>query len=239
MLPALTLCVHIARLCLRFDPMLHYITGGIRHVSAISTTHFSPTIRSVESYIHLLNGDAVVEQRKQAVSIRLGDSDIRNIKRIAKRLGVRDSDIIRFAIKSTLNRIAPLCDQAIRGRNLVPVLVESGDELIRYFELDAFRLENIINEHVEEGRQVDRDDIALLAMSGLRAEYLVMRLKDGVGSPADSTHHVHSLRGYLYDKYVYRNSEHRSDSHGGAHNGDADLRPPDAGVRAQLRQPVA
>jgi hypothetical protein len=29
---------------------------------------------------------------------------------------------------------------------LVPVLVESGDELIRYFELDAFRLESIINE---------------------------------------------------------------------------------------------
>jgi hypothetical protein len=121
----------------------------------------------------------VVDQRKQAVSIRLGESDIRNIKRIAKRLGVRDSDIIRFAIKSTLNRIAPLCDSEIRGRNLVPVLVESGDELIRYFELDAFRLENIINAQADDGRQVDRDDIALLAMSGLREEYLVMRLTEG------------------------------------------------------------
>src|SRR6202163_3987333 len=108
----------------------------------------------------------MVDQRKQAVSIRLGESDIRNIKRIARRLGVRDSDIIRFAIKSTLSRIAPLCDQAIRGRNLVPVLVESGDELIRYFELDAFRLESIINEHVEEGRTVHRDTIALLPIRG-------------------------------------------------------------------------
>src|SRR3984885_7390497 len=124
-------------------------------------------------------GGAVVDQKKQAVSIRLGESDIRNIKRIAQRLGVRDSDIIRFAIKSTLNRIAPLCDAAIRGRNLVPVLVESGDELIRYFELDAFRLEGIINEHGEEGGQGERDDVALLAMSGLRDEYLLMRIKDG------------------------------------------------------------
>jgi hypothetical protein len=124
----------------------------------------------------------VLDQRKQAVSIRLGDSDIRNIKRMAKRLGVRDSDVIRFAIKSTLNRVAPLGDQAIRGRNLVPVLVESGDELIRYFELDAFRLETIINEHVEAARQVDRDDIALLAMSGLRDEYLMMRLNEGEGA---------------------------------------------------------
>jgi hypothetical protein len=149
----------------------------------------------------------VVDQRKQAVSIRLGESDIRNIKRIAKRLGVRDSDIIRFAIKSTLNRIAPLCDPGIRGRNLVPVLVESGDELIRYFELDAFRLEKIINEDVGEGRHVDPDDIALLAMSGLREEYLVMRMSDGAAHPADMAAQGRSLRRYLYDKYVYRNGE--------------------------------
>jgi hypothetical protein len=152
----------------------------------------------------------VVDQRKQAVSIRLGESDIRNIKRMAKRLGVRDSDIIRFAIKSTLSRIAPLCDPGIRGRNLVPVLVESGDDLIRYFELDAYRLETIINENVESGRQVERDDIALLAMSGLRDEYLVMRLKDGNGTPIDSAGQDRSLRGYLYDKYVYRNGDYQA-----------------------------
>ncbi len=142
--------------------------------------------------------------------MRLGESDIRNIKRMAKRLGVRDSDIIRFAIKSTLSRIAPLCDPGIRGRNLVPVLVESGDDLIRYFELDAYRLETIINENVESGRQVERDDIALLAMSGLRDEYLVMRLKDGNGTPIDPAAQDRSLRGYLYDKYVYRNGDHQT-----------------------------
>jgi hypothetical protein len=175
----------------------------------------------------------VVDQRKQAVSIRLGESDVRNIKRMAKRLGVRDSDIIRFAIKSTMNRIAPLCDQAIRGRNLVPVLVESGDELIRYFELDAFRLESIINEKVDEGRQVERDDIALLAMSGLRDEYLVMRLKDGNGASSDAAP-ARSLRCYLYDKYVYRNTEHHASS-----KGVSDNALPEASVRIPLRQPVA
>ena len=175
----------------------------------------------------------MLDQRKQAVSIRLGDSDIRNIKRMAKRLGVRDSDVIRFAIKSTLNRVAPLGDQAIRGRNLVPVLVESGDELIRYFELDAFRLETIINEHVEEARQVDRDDIALLAMSGLRDEYLMMRLNDGEGVSGDSALPARSLRHYLYDKYVYRNAEQRPDCQAESENDSVapqELR--------QLRQPA-
>jgi hypothetical protein len=185
-------------------------------------------------------GDAVVDKRKQAVSIRLGETDIRNIKRIAKRLAVRDSDIIRFAIKSTLNRIAPLCDQAIRGRNLVPVLVESGDELIRYFELDAFRLDSIINEQVEDGRRVDRDDIALLAMSGLREEYLVMRLTDGDANTAiDATAPARSLRRYLYDKYVYRSSDQRSDTNGHQQPGQDDVMPSEVGVRARASQALA
>jgi hypothetical protein len=144
----------------------------------------------------------VADHRKQAVSIRLADGDIRNIKRIAARLGVRDSDVIRYAIKTMLSRMSPLCDEAIRGRNLVPMLVESGDELIRFFDLDAFRLDGIINEDLEGDARVDRNDIALLAMSGLREQYLLMRMKeDSVWEPAALGR---SLRNYLYDKYVYR-----------------------------------
>jgi hypothetical protein len=149
----------------------------------------------------------VLDHRKQAVSIRLGEGDLRNIKRMAQRLGVRDSDIIRYAIKSMLNRISPLCDKAICGRNLVPVLVESGDELIRHFELDSYRLEAIINEHADEAMRVDRDDIALLAMSGLREQYLVMRMKESNGAAQEPISPARSLRNYLYDKYVYRNDE--------------------------------
>ena len=148
----------------------------------------------------------VLDQRKQAVSIRLGESDLRNIKRMARRLGVRDSDIIRFAIKSMLHRISPLCDDGITGKNLVPVLVESGDELIRHFEFDTYRLERIINERAQEDARVDHDDIALLAMNGLREQYLLMRLNDNNGAPTEAGQ-VHSLRAYLYDKYVYRNDE--------------------------------
>jgi hypothetical protein len=166
----------------------------------------------------------VVEHRKQAVSIRLGEGDVRNIKRVAQRLGVRDSDIIRYAIKSMLSRISPLCDEAIRGRNLVPVLVESGDELIRYFELDAYRLDSIINDRAEADTRVDRNDIALLAMSGLREQYLVMRLKDGNVPPHEGAAPARSLRNYLYDKYVYRSDDNRLAEVPPAHATESDVR---------------
>ncbi len=173
------------------------------------------------------------ESRKQAVSIRMNRSDVRNIKRLAERLGARDSDVIRFAIKLMLARLALLQDPSVRGRSLVPVFVELGPELMRHFELDFARLSSIINGGVEQERCVESDDIQLLAMHGLqRRSYMKLRvasmrrtqaaltpaLSPTLDAPvATSTGTAHtnghgvndedafeqSLRQYLYDKYLY------------------------------------
>ena len=45
--------------------------------------------------------------RKKAVSIRMSPGDIRDVKRLADRLQVRESDVIRFAVKSALMRLEP------------------------------------------------------------------------------------------------------------------------------------
>src|ERR1039458_4964990 len=116
------------------------------------------------------------DSRKQAVSIRMSRSDVRNIKRLAERLGARDSDVIRFAIKLMLSRLAPLQDPTVCGRGLVPVFLESGPDLMRHFELDAARLSSIINEGVEQDRRVEPDDIQLLALSGIQRSYLKLRV---------------------------------------------------------------
>jgi predicted DNA binding CopG/RHH family protein len=58
----------------------------------------------------------MAESRKRAVSLRVSDADLRKVKKLATRLGARDSDVIRFALKTMLTRLAPLCDQNVRGR---------------------------------------------------------------------------------------------------------------------------
>jgi hypothetical protein len=149
----------------------------------------------------------VVEGRKQAVSIRMNTGDVRKVKRLASRLGVRDSDVIRFAVKNMLARLGPLYDPEVHGRNLVPVFVESGAELLRFFDIDASKLETIINQGVDSERRVDRDDIALLALTGSQEPYAALKL-----SELDRTERrrqtkaelSESLRQYLYAKYVYR-----------------------------------
>jgi hypothetical protein len=149
----------------------------------------------------------VVESRKQAVSIRMHAADIRKVKKLAQRLGVRDSDVIRFAVKCALSRLGPLNDPEVRGRNLVPVFVESGADLLRFFELDAARLDAIINEGADPMRRVEREDIALLAMTGASEPYAALMLSElnrddrqraRPGEISDS------VRQYLYAKYMFR-----------------------------------
>ena len=41
----------------------------------------------------------MVDSRKQAISIRMNGADVRKVKKLAQRLAVRDSDVIRFAVK--------------------------------------------------------------------------------------------------------------------------------------------
>lgn len=152
-------------------------------------------------------GTVVIEIRKQAVSIRMNGGDVRKVKKLAQRLGVRDSDVIRFAVKSMLARLGPLYDPEVRGRNLVPVFVESGVELLRFFELDAMRLEAMINEGVDPTRRVDRDDIELLALTGGQTSYAALKLSElhrGDHESTDASQLAASLRQYLYDKYVFR-----------------------------------
>jgi hypothetical protein len=156
-----------------------------------------------------------MDSRKQAVSIRMNSADIRNVKKLAKRLGVRDSDIIRFAVKVMLGKLAPLYDLQVRGKRLVPVFVESGTDIFRYFELDAIRLDTIINDGADEGSRVEQDDIQLIAMSGIQRSYARLRLSSiGNGNGAAGRTEASgeeeelgsSLRRYLYEKYVYHHS---------------------------------
>ena len=160
----------------------------------------------------------MADSRKQAISIRMNTADVSKVKKLAQRLGVRDSDVIRFGVKCMLMRLGPLNDPEVKGRNLVPVFVESGAELLRFFELDATRLNAIINDGADVLRRVDRDDIALIALSGAPEPYAAQKLSE---LNREDRRHAHagelsdSVRQYLYSKYVYRSGESLEDEEEG------------------------
>lgn len=157
---------------------------------------------------------------KQAISVRIGEADLTNLRQLANRLGVRDSDVIRVGLKLLLNKLSPLHDVTVTGKSLVPVFLENGSDLFRYFELDASRLYSIINDNAPEHARLDMEDIQLLAMSGIQKSYLRWKLEKntGIGSKEASKSASNkskatdneqedadlgeALRRHFYDKYV-------------------------------------
>ena len=102
--------------------------------------------------------------RLQGISLRLSDADIRRIKAVSGRLGVRESDLLRFAIRTMLTELSPLADPAVRGRELVPMLLEHGGEIVREFGLDGHALAALVNEGVVGDDQVSRADLTALML---------------------------------------------------------------------------
>lgn len=152
----------------------------------------------------------MAEGRKQAISLRLSAGDIRRIKKLADRLGARDSDVVRFAIKMMLHRMLPLTDPAVRGRALVPVLAEWGPEAVRHFELDAATLDEIVNGDAPAPQRVQIDDLTLLTMVSAQESYAKLSLRalmppsrpPAQGDRRD-TSPVNAMRRHLYGKYGF------------------------------------
>lgn len=150
----------------------------------------------------------MTEGRKQAISLRVTTADLRKIKKLAQRLGARDSDVIRFALKTMFARLAPLCDHSVHGRALLPVFIEAGTDLFHHFDLDTARLEEIVNDGVSKAQEVESDDLELIAMAGTHQTYAELRLKkitpalanERLGNVEDAL--GGRLRGYIYSKYA-------------------------------------
>ena len=155
----------------------------------------------------------MVESRKQAISLRIGSADLRRIKRLAERLGVRDSDVVRFAIKTMMAKLAHLCDPNVRGRGLVPVFVEAGGDIFQHFDLDATQLDSIINDGVDGDDCVALTDLQLLAMTGSHPSLAHLSLRrlakttEDTGSFAMEELRSGPLKRYLYTKYGYADDE--------------------------------
>lgn len=134
--------------------------------------------------------------RKKAVSLRLSSSDLTKIRRIAERLAVRDSDVIRFAIKNLLVRLSALTDPTLTGAALVPLFLEAGSDLATGLELDAEQLDRIINEGAVGDERVSMDDLHMIAMVG--ASPSTEQLVQGVDRRASP------MKRYLYGKFLFR-----------------------------------
>lgn len=141
---------------------------------------------------------------KQLVSVRLCHSDLERIRTIAGRLRVRESEVIRFALRLVFSKLAPLHDQNAHGRDLIPIFLECGPELAYHFDLDSRTLDAIVNGDLDDPqKKVDAKDIEILATSHLMPGYhFQTKLKELPKLESGRLDSSGALQQYLYEKYV-------------------------------------
>ncbi len=151
------------------------------------------------------SGSGGSDGRTRTFSLRLTEAEHTKIREIATRMETSEASVIRYAIRSMLNRVAPLYDPGASGYSLIPVFVECGAELTSYFNLDVSRLEKIINRDVRKtNRKVDSDDLVLLSMSGLGEPQVHAKLRELKDDGVELGDVPQTLRSYFYEKYIYQ-----------------------------------
>lgn len=145
-----------------------------------------------------------MDQRKQSISVRVNDTDLRKIRSISKRLRIKESELYRFAIKNMLGRLMPLHDEALYGRDVLPALLECGEDLSRYFDLDAAVLDEIINgDSVSPEKRIEKKDLDLLAMSSIATDYVQLKLKELGKEHVENDDLWSDINSYLRKKYLH------------------------------------
>lgn len=154
-----------------------------------------------------------MDAKKKNVSLRMSHQDIDKIQHIAQRLDVKEVDIIRFAVKQMLNSLAPFQEQAYKGIELMPALLEVGPDLASFFELSSEELDRIVNTGIQDKKQhIDVEDLRLIALFGVNEEYARMALESKIKKhAANSSSEEISLKEYLMSKYFRQATTRRND----------------------------
>ncbi|MHB8534724.1 MAG: hypothetical protein ACYDBW_04685 [Sulfuricaulis sp.] len=149
------------------------------------------------------------ENKHPRVSVRLCRSDLERIEKIAGRLHVRESEIVRFALRLAFTKLAPLLDLNARGQELIPIFLECGPELTRHFDLDPRTLDAIINDGLETTeKRVDYEDLELIATLHMPVYHPRTRVGAPPKQEAAQLGYSGALQHYLYQKYIEPENRH-------------------------------
>ncbi len=143
-----------------------------------------------------------MDNKSCCISVRLSATEQKKIKATVKKLQVRNSDIVRYAIRTTLVRLSAFYNPGFNGVTLLPTMIKYCNELNRHFDMDADKLDKIINAEVSEpGSRVARNDIEMLALCGMPVEIIQQRFKQITDIDLDEKDVYQFMKSYLVEKY--------------------------------------
>lgn len=139
---------------------------------------------------------------KEMVAVRLDPADRRLLKALCRRLRVSESELLRYAIKATLEDFESLSDQAKKGAALLPAFLQNPAGKSRFLGLDAKRLDEILHTNLEdESLRVSSEDLELLVRGNGGNDYAQWFAAMVIGKAKPEVF-MTTASSYLQQKYV-------------------------------------
>ena len=142
------------------------------------------------------------KKAKEMIAVRLDPSDRRLLKALVRRLGVSESELLRYAIKTALADFAPLSDPAREGGELINAFLQHPLEKLRWLGLDENRLDEILHGDLQdESLRVAREDLEVL-LTGRAAKGYAQWWGAMVKGETMPESFMTTPSAYLHHKYV-------------------------------------
>ncbi len=144
----------------------------------------------------------MTKKPKEMIALRLDPIDRRKIKASSRRLGVTESDLIRYAIKRVVDELSPLSDQALEGVELLPAFLGHGPQMARWLDLGEDKLDAILHGDLEnESLRVSKEDLRMVLTNSQSKGYVEWWTAIIQGKKKPRTE-IFTPQVYLDEKYV-------------------------------------
>ncbi len=144
----------------------------------------------------------MAKQVKEMTAVRLDPTDRRKLKVLAKRLKLNEADLLRYAVKLVLEDFAPVSDHVKEGAELLPAFLDHPLEKLRWLDLDANRIDQIMHADLQNPKlRVEKDDLVMLISGYLTPAYRDWLMAVGSGEQS-LPFECSGARTFLYQKYV-------------------------------------
>ncbi len=146
--------------------------------------------------------DAIEDNAKRSVSIRINTSDYGRMKRLARRLRVRESVMFRYVMKAGLAELQPLLGALDDRRRALTLLAHLGPDLVHQFNLDTSRLRAVLERAPLGPRVIGDEELDLVVLAARAPAEALHRLATLLGRPIDAVGLRQALRDYLSSRPV-------------------------------------
>jgi hypothetical protein len=143
-----------------------------------------------------------VKKPKELTAVRLDPADRRRIKAFSARLGVNESELIRYAIKRVVQDFGPLSDQGLEGAELMEPFLGHGPDMARWLDLTEAKLDSILHKDLQDkSLRVSSEDVRM-TLTGNPTQGYAEWLAPIIQGKSKASATALTPSKYLYDKYV-------------------------------------